>query len=192
VASPWTRLYERFDQIERFSRDRDEHAAAARELHAWAERATDAVMRSVQEVAAERAKQFADRTGGAVTVRYPARPPLVHASGAKLTFLELGLAGSALHVYSHRGAGDLPFFHLVVLSARAPGQRPRRMLSLPGCFAARLPDAGYELRRADGNRPAQRTDVDALVLRAFELLVEDVLRAAGSHPSALGANHSTG
>lgn len=178
----WKSLFDKFNReesvrVEKQRRALDE-AEARRSFDAWCSAATEQVMTAVCESAREHAVEFQSHTGCPVLVQYPSRRPLdMEPDGAHITFLRLELRGSRVEFYAHRGPGLLPFFHFVHTHADAQHKRMNRVVaSLPACYAARLADGRWELRRA-GPAPAPGSasdlvSVEELVFRAFELLIE--------------------
>lgn len=180
----WKSLFEKFNREESarllVQRRAQQEAEARQAFDAWCTSTTDQVMSGVCESARHHALEFQAATGRPVSVLYPARPPLdLQPDGAHITFLRLELRGSRVEFYAHRGPGLLPFFHFVHTHDDAQRKRINRVVaSLPACYAARLPDGRWELRRA-GPAPAPEVASDVvsleeLVYRAFELLIEGI------------------
>jgi hypothetical protein len=181
----WTRLCDQFARQDAVRRERQrrcaEAVAALQEFHDWCTRTEQSLMETLASVARARGKEFCDRTGAAVTVTHPSDPPIESAaSGHRMAFLCIELRACRVYVYVTRGPGALPYLHYA-RARDACDARPGRIVSLPGFLVARRGSDDYELRALDcAARPeTDRASLDAVVYRAFELLV------AGSGPSRL-------
>ena len=175
----WDELFQRFKNFEndrkKDERSKAEAEQALREFEAWCAKATDQVMADIARTAQQRAVDFEDHTGRTVKVRYPSHEAIgLGRGGPYMTFARLSLDDSHVHIYSYRGSGSLPAIHLLhTHEERLP--RHRRLVSQPGCFVARRPDDGYELRNVrKDDEEATPTTVDDLVFQAYDLLVQTV------------------
>ncbi len=182
--SRWDDLYREVSRIEQAERERAERelgaTASRRSLEEWSNRVTTEVMEQLGNAATERAGEFEERTGKRVSVRYPAREPInCEPDGPWMRFMSLQMEGSELQVYSYRLAGELPSFYFMPMPPRsdeAPpslSRRRHRLMSVPGAFATRNPDDGYQLMqpRSPDEGPAEPIGIEGLVFGAFELLI---------------------
>jgi hypothetical protein len=153
----------------------DRRATAAREIfERWCAAAEDQVLSALAARLATEAAALAARTG--VKVRLSAssgeRSSSESVLGVRALSIELG--SSRVEVYSVRGAAESPRVHLGVLRGATSTRFPV-MATVPGCLVVRREDGGIGLIVAPipAATPSERraTSIDAVALRAFELLI---------------------
>ncbi|MBI5535031.1 MAG: hypothetical protein HY898_20045 [Deltaproteobacteria bacterium] len=186
----WQNLYDRFVglDLERRRREKLERARAEaiQAFDAWCSQAVDNTMREIHHAMSRRALDFERCTGCAVQVQYPARPAIkAPPDGPYMTFLHLHVGFSQVHLYSHRLSGAWPLLHSILVASDArsgpPSLRNRTLVTLPRCMIVQRADGVQQLRRvapADPQRDGEPIDVEEVVYRCFELLVDGLRRAA--------------
>ena len=164
----WNELFENVARRQSAS----ERASADRAgFEQWCELAEDRVLETLGSIALSRSAELAARAGVRATVRRLTTRRHTGA-GAHNRILSLELAGSRVDVYSTREFGQSPSLHLAVMRAPTTTRFPV-MTSLPGALVVRRDDGGITLLGAKPGDviPRPVTSYDAIVLRAFELLV---------------------
>jgi len=181
-VDPWKTLIDKFNSDEALRREKarrlQQEALELQAFEDWCQQVTEHVMVSVCEMSKTYGVEFEAQTGCRVTIKYPARGAIkVLPDGPHMSFLGLELLSSRVEFYAHRGSGSLPFFHFVQSNISIEARKNRKhdvMASIPACYAARCPDGSYELRRAGSVGAGDVLTIQALVIRAFEILIEGV------------------
>jgi hypothetical protein len=150
----------------------------------WCELVEDSVLETLGSIALSRSAELAARSGVRVDVR---RLTTRRHSGAgpHNRILSLALGGARVDLYSTREVGHEPALHYALMRSSGSTRFPV-ITSLPGCTLVRRADGGVTLLSnalADGSGIRPVLTYDAVVLRAFELL----LGAAGSLNTLRGA-----
>jgi hypothetical protein len=164
---------ERVDVAER-------HAGSARAtFEMWALRTEERVLAELNAEAGLRALEFADVTGAVVRVEASVNPVPPHQRSRWRT-VSLRLGASRVEVYSVRNPGESPTVHLAVLRGPTSTRYPV-FATLPGALVIRATNDGVDPTGTDFELLAlplaapgvdrRRTTIDALVLRAFDLLL---------------------
>jgi len=130
----------------------------------------------------EKATEAIIRVSTSGTAGQPGAPraPVQQPRDFRIRAVSLELGSSRVDVYSMRGAGEAVRLHFGVSRGATGIVRFPVMASFPGCLVVRNEDGGFELLLpvcqppggVPGDAPERRaTSIDAVVLRAFELLV---------------------
>jgi hypothetical protein len=166
MPTNWPGLYEEVDRLDLSKRRL--HAARA-EFDSWARTAEDTVLVAAHATAVSRARELFLRTGLGLTVESRSLPPGRSLAAAPVT---LRLGTSRVDLYSVRAEASAPCLHLGVQRGATSTRYPV-FTTLPGVLLVRSGNAHFELLALpvqDHVEPA-RTTVEALVFRAFDLLI---------------------
>ncbi len=169
MPSSWPGLFADVDRADLSSR---RLVAAQAEFEAWAGHAEECAFVEAHRIAVHRADELHART--AVRVAVDARRLSAGKSRqASPRSIGLELGASRVHLYSVRELGTAPCVHLGIQRAATTSRSPV-FTTLPGALLVRRPDDGFDalcLPVPTDGRDCPRTTIDALLLRAFELLV---------------------
>lgn len=176
----WAGLFRRVSELDPLDRRAEADRA---EFEQWAASAEQHVMDEVLRVAAARAKDLFAQTEVSVDVLARLENGTLASFGGAHRLVALSLSGSSVDLYSVRAAGESANIHFAC--ARAPtGSRFPVIVTVPGCLVVRAARSGFRLLTVPGNTP---TTVDAVVLRAFALLIGAVQSVSASRTAWIPA-----
>ena len=180
----WPELHRELNRLDVGNR---RQAAERESFERWCAIAEDRVLSALAARAASRARELEVETGAHIRVSTSGTAPSPSGPGfSRVRVLTLELGSSRVDVYSVRATAESPSIHLGVLRGATTTRHPV-LAALPGCLVVRRSDGGFDLllppsplapslpsaaspaAKAPGDR--RTTSIDALVLRAFELLV---------------------
>jgi hypothetical protein len=195
----WIDLHREVNRLDLTGRQKN---AERDRFEEWCVLAEEQVLVALAARAESRAQELERETGAYIRVSTSGAVPVATATGPvsrpRFRMVSLELGACRVDVYSARAVYESPCFHLGVLQGRTASVRFPVMASIPGCLVVRLEDDGFELLvpppleitldfpasppvAASGRAPERRTtSMDAVLLRAFELLV-------GAHQSTRAA-----
>lgn len=172
----WPGLFHEIDRLDVAGR---RARAVQAEFEQWAALAERRTMADARLAAVARADEVRDQTGLETAVTGPAGPEGVSRLGTTWSAVSLSLGTCRVDLYSVRRPAESPMVHFGVTRGPTLTRHPV-LATLPGALVVRRAGNGLEYVALPLSRDHERstTTLDALVLRAFELLV-------GAHCSTL-------
>lgn len=183
----WPELHREVDRLDIGER----RATSEREaFERWCAIAEDGVLFALAAAAESRARELQAETGAIVRVSTSGVAQAESGPVPRPRVVSLELGSSRVDLYSVRATAESPRLHLGVLRGATSTRFPV-LASLPGCLVVRRSDGGFDLIVPPSSRTKEAypetTSIDALVLRAFELLVGTHQSTRPSHGSATNA-----
>jgi hypothetical protein len=167
MPSTWPGLYADVDRLDISGRRRE---AARAEFESWARSAEESVLTCARALAALRASELRAQTAVEVVVE-PRQGRIRPSASPGPVSLRLGT--SRVHLYSVRNPTSSPCLHLGIQRGATSTRFPV-FATLPGVLVVRSGADAFELLGLpipEDGTPPETVRLEALVLRAFELLI---------------------
>jgi len=173
----WAGLFQHVAELDPLGRRLQADRA---EFERWAASAEQRVMDDLARIATARGENIRARTGIVVDVLTRIEKTSLSSFGGAHRLVALSLSGSSVDVYSVRSPGESPSIHFACARAATTSRFPV-LVTVPGCLVVRAGRSEVRLLTVPGHTP---TSIDAVVLRAFGLLVGAFQSALPSRTSA--------